>query len=233
MAQCPVCGARAAYFFEKANDGTGVCGEPKECKVEYNKILLSRGTSSNSKINNEKENEKRNNERISADRERREQKLEELRIKAEQEEREARRNMEISAQEKASRIQRARELRGEGKNFQAFLVEFQNGVVLVSLLLVAGGFFFYTSSKMSSEKEDALKIHNDLEMIEDSVKIYIESMNFDRALILVNELNHPLNENMEQMEFDAWNGYQKYDEYWAKKKSEYKDIILKKGSIAE
>jgi hypothetical protein len=35
MAQCPVCGARAASFFEKANDGTGVCGEPKECKVAY------------------------------------------------------------------------------------------------------------------------------------------------------------------------------------------------------
>ncbi len=48
MANCPICGTWAAYFFEKANDKTGVCGPPKNCKVEYNKILLSRGASSGS-----------------------------------------------------------------------------------------------------------------------------------------------------------------------------------------
>jgi hypothetical protein len=52
MAKCPVCGTRAAYFFERANDGTGVCGPPNNCKVEYNKILLSRGSSNSPGTNN-------------------------------------------------------------------------------------------------------------------------------------------------------------------------------------
>jgi hypothetical protein len=50
VSKCPICGEKALIFLEKANDGTGVCGSPKNCKIEYNKILLSRGSSSSSNV---------------------------------------------------------------------------------------------------------------------------------------------------------------------------------------
>jgi hypothetical protein len=172
-----------------------------------------------------------NLDRITENREKREAKLEEIRLKAEIEEREAKALSEKLAKQKAERKQKANELRNQGKNFQAFLVEFQNGVILGVMLLSFIIFLIVFSFNTSSKTNNAKAIHLELELIEDSIKLYIQNKDFDKALILSNKLNHPLKANMEHLEFDSWSGYPKYDEYWAKKKEEYKRIILNKGIV--
>lgn len=138
---------------------------------------------------------------------------------------------EKEAKEKAERRARANELRSQGKNFQAFLVEFQNGVIMVSLVVGIGLFIIFSSYNKQSNIEDAMKINSELEQIEDSVKIYINNKNYDKALILANKLVHSSHADMEHLDFDAWNGYPKFDEYWTKKREEYKKIILNKGVL--
>ena len=175
---------------------------------------------------------------IEADRERRADRAEERERKAIRDERqrlidieEAKVRAEKEAREKAERKQRANELRSQGKNFQAFLVEFQNGVIAGSLVVGIALFLFVSSYNKKSNQSDALKINQELEQIEDSVKIYINNKNFDKALVLANKLVHNSHEDMEQMEFDTWSGYPKFDEYWTKKREEYKKIIFNKGSL--
>ncbi len=175
---------------------------------------------------------------LAANRERREAKEAELDRKAIRDERqrlidieEAKVRAEKEAREKAERKQRANELRSQGKNFQAFLVEFQNGIIAGSLVVGIALFLFVSSYNKKSNQSDALKINQELEQIEDSVKIYINNKNFDKALVLANKLVHNSHEDMEQMEFDTWSGYPKFDEYWTKKREEYKKIIFNKGSL--
>lgn len=175
---------------------------------------------------------------VAANRERREAKEAELDRKAIRDERqrlidieEAKVRAEKEAREKAERKQRANELRSQGKNFQAFLVEFQNGVIAVSVVLGLALFFFFFIQNKESNKADAMKINSELEIIEDSVKIYINDKKYDKALELANKLVHNSHENMEHLEFDAWSGYPKFDEYWTKKREEYKKIIFNKGSL--
>ena len=141
-------------------------------------------------------------------------------------------NSEREAKENAERKQRAAELRSQGKNFRAFLVEFQNGVIGASVLISFALFLILFTQNEESNKADAMLINSELELIEDSVKLCINVKNYDRALVLANKLVHPSREDMEHLEFDAWDGYPKFDEYWIKKREEYKDIIFNKGSLA-
>lgn len=175
---------------------------------------------------------------VAANRERREAKEAELERKAIRDERqrlidieEAKVRAEKEARERAERMQRANELRSQGKNFQAFLVEFQNGVIVGSFVIGIALFLFISSYNKKSNQSDALKMNQELEQIEDSVKIYINNRDFDKALILANKLVHNSHEDMEQMEFDTWHGYPKFDEYWSKKREEYKKIIFSKYSL--
>jgi hypothetical protein len=175
---------------------------------------------------------------IETDRERRAERAEERERKAIRDERqrlidieEAKVRAEKEAREKAERKQRADELRSQGKNFQAFLVEFQNGVIAGSLVVGIGLFLLISSYNKKSNMGDAMKINSELELIEDSVKIYIINKNYDKALLLANKLVHSSHENMEHLEFDTWNGYPKFDEYWTKKREVYKKIIFNKGSL--
>lgn len=139
---------------------------------------------------------------------------------------------ELEKSEKdAQRKKRANELRRQGKNIQAFLVEFQNAMIALSVLLVVGIFFFFIIQNNESNKADAMERQYELELIEDSVKIYINNKKYDNALVLANKLTHSSHEDMENMEFDSWNGYPKYDEYWNKKREEYKNIILNRGTL--
>jgi hypothetical protein len=135
------------------------------------------------------------------------------------------------ARERAERRQRANELRSQGKNFQAFLVEFQNGLIGVSVVLGLAIFFFFFFKYNETTKAANMKLNSELELIEDSVKIYINEKNYDQALVLANKLVHNSHEDMEHLEFDNWNGYPKFDEYWTKKREEYKNIILNKGAL--
>lgn len=175
---------------------------------------------------------------VATNRERREAKEAELERKAIRDERqrlidieEAKVRAEKEARERAERKQRADELRSQGKNFQAFLVEFQNAVIGVSVVLGLALFFFFFIQNKESNKADAMKINSELELIEDSVKIYINNKNYDKALLLANKLVHSSHEDMEHLEFDGWSGYPKFDEYWTKKREEYKKIIFNKGSL--
>lgn len=138
---------------------------------------------------------------------------------------------ERDAKERAERRARANELRSQGKNFQAFLVEFQNGVIAGSVIIGFALFFFFFNLYKDGNKADAMKINSELEQIEDSVKIYINNKNYEKALFLANKLVHSSHEDMEHLDFDAWSGYPKFDEYWTKKREEYKKIILNKGVL--
>lgn len=138
---------------------------------------------------------------------------------------------EKEAREKAERRARANELRNQGKNFQAFLVEFQNGAIAVSIIIGFALFFFFFNLNKESNTADAMKINAELEQIEDSVKIYIDTQKYDRALVLANKLVHNSHEDMEHLDFDTWSGYPKFDEYWKKKREAYKNLILNGGKL--
>jgi hypothetical protein len=207
-------------------------------RIDYIGNSQSETNSNNSNQVSQEERDANRTAAIEADRERRADRAEERERKAIRDERqrlidieEAKVRAEKEAREKAERKQRANELRSQGKNFQAFLVEFQNGVIAGSLVVGIALFMFVSSYNKKSNQSDALKINQELEQIEDSVKIYINNKNFDKALVLANKLVHNSHEDMEQMEFDTWSGYPKFDEYWTKKREEYKKIIFNKGSL--
>jgi hypothetical protein len=138
---------------------------------------------------------------------------------------------EQEAKEAAARKQRTDQLRREGKNFQAFLVEFQNGIIAVVSVIFLVGLGAYFMIDGENQKQNAVQINADLEKIEDSVRIYINEKNFDRSLVLANQLNHPLHEVYEG-KGTMWES-EFYDLYWNKKREEYKEIILNKGSLSE
>lgn len=103
-------------------------------------------------------------------------------------------------------------------------------IVVVAIVIAIGiGVFSYFNG--NSKQNDA-KLSQQLEQIEDNVKLAIQSGDKEKALNLANQLVHPSHENMETQKFDAWSGYPKYDEYWSKKREEYKEEIMKLGNTA-
>lgn len=140
---------------------------------------------------------------------------------------------EKEAREKAERKRKAKQLKSEGKTTQAFFVEFQNGIIITAALLGLLIFFFVIKFNEDSKKEEAQQIHAQLELIEDELRIQIEKGNYDAALQLASKLDHPLDADMEHMEFDMWHGYPKYNQFWAQKKEDYKELIFNNGSLSE
>jgi hypothetical protein len=98
----------------------------------------------------------------------------------------------------------------------------------IPVLILAIVFFIYSNNEMTKQKNEAVRINLELEQIEDSVKLYINSKNYDRALILTNQLVHPLHELYEG-KGSVWEG-EYYNVYWDKKREEYKNIIFKENS---
>jgi hypothetical protein len=134
--------------------------------------------------------------------------------------------------EKKERQKRADELRGRGKNFQAFIVEFQNAIIGTSVVLGLALFIFFFIQNENRNKADAMKLNSELELIEDSVKIYINEKKFDRALILTNKLVHESHTQMKHIKLTGFlGGHPYYDEYWNEKREYYKQIILNKGTL--
>lgn len=76
-------------------------------------------------------------------------------------------------------------------------------------------------------KQNDIKLSQQLEKIEDKVKLSIQSGDKEKALDLTNQLIHPSHKDMETQKFDTWHGYPKYDEYWTKKREKYKEEIMK------
>lgn len=76
-------------------------------------------------------------------------------------------------------------------------------------------------------KQNDIKLSQQLEKIEDKVKLSIQSGDKEKALDLTNQLIHPSHKDMETQKFDTWHGYPKFDEYWTKKREKYKEEIMK------
>jgi endogenous inhibitor of DNA gyrase (YacG/DUF329 family) len=100
--------------------------------------------------------------------------------------------------------------------------------IVVFAIVAAIGIGVFSHFKANS-KENDVKLSQQLEQIEDKVKLSIQSGDKEKALDLANQLVHPSHENMETQKFDAWSGYPKYDEYWSKKREEYKEQIMQLG----
>jgi hypothetical protein len=99
----------------------------------------------------------------------------------------------------------------------------------IPVLIAAIVFFIYSNNEMTKQKNEAVRINLELEQIEDSVKLCINSKNYDRALVLANKLVHPLNEFYEG-KGSAWEG-EYYNLYWDKKREEYKNRILMRDAL--
>lgn len=97
--------------------------------------------------------------------------------------------------------------------------------IVVVAIVATIGIGVFSHFKDISKQNDA-KLSQKLEQIEDKVKLSIQSGDKEKALELANQLVHPSHENMETQKFDAWSGYPKYDEYWSKKREEYKERIM-------
>lgn len=141
--------------------------------------------------------------------------IEESRIRAEE-----------KAREKRQRQLRADELRAQGKNTQAFFVEYSEFVYGTIAILVFVGLLMWLFLKQGNEKQEAIEINQKLELIEDQIRLALEEGDKDKALDLTNQLVHPLHVDMEHLDFDIINGYPKFDEYWTKKREEYKKLIF-------
>ena len=102
----------------------------------------------------------------------------------------------------------------------------ENCCDVVIVLVIGIGVFIYFNSV---SKQNDIKISQQLEQIEDKVRLSIQSGDKEKALDLVNQLIHPSHKDMETQKFDTWHGYPKYDEYWAQKREKYKEQILKLG----
>ncbi len=97
-------------------------------------------------------------------------------------------------------------------------------IAVVAVVAIIGiGIFSYFNG--NSKQNDA-KLSQQLEQIEDKVKLAIQSGDKEKALDLANQLVHPSHDKMETQKFDAFNGYPQYDAYWSKKREEYKTQIM-------
>jgi len=94
----------------------------------------------------------------------------------------------------------------------------------IPVLVIAIVFFIYSNNEMTKQKNEAVRINIELEQIEDSIKLCINSGNYDRALILTNQLVHPLNE-LYDGKGSVWEG-EYYNLYWDKKREEYKNLVF-------
>jgi len=97
--------------------------------------------------------------------------------------------------------------------------------ISIGVIVLIIGISIFSFFKGNAKLDDA-KLSQQLEQIEDKVKLAIQSGDKEKALDLANQLVHPSDENMESQKFDAWSGYPKYDEYWSKKREQYKEQIM-------
>jgi hypothetical protein len=146
---------------------------------------------------------------------------------------ESRIRSEEKAREKRQRQLRADELRAQGKNTQAFFVEYSEFVYGTIAILVFVGLLMCMFLKQGNEKQEAIEINQKLEIIEDQIRLALEEGDKDKALDLTNQLVHPLHVDMEHLDFDIINGYPKFDEYWTKKREEYKKLIFDEHIVSE
>lgn len=99
-------------------------------------------------------------------------------------------------------------------------------IVVVGIIILVISIKVFSHFNDISKQNDA-NLSQELEQIEDQVKLSIQSGDKQKALDLTNKLIHPSHNDMESQKFDTWHGYPKYDEYWNKKREKYKEQIIK------
>jgi hypothetical protein len=203
---------------QKSFDGKWCCNSI--CTRDYNRAFQNTRTSNSSsspKISNEETF--KSPEQIEAE-------ARAQAIEAQQSLERRRYEEELAANKRAERNRRADELRKQGKNFQAFCVEFQNLLigVLIGLIFIVGAIIVVTND--SNQQDEANIINTQLEQREDSIKLFISNKEFDKALELTQKLNHPMH-----VEYKAKTSLfaTYYDEYWSEKRESYKELIFNKG----
>ena len=144
---------------------------------------------------------------------------------------------QILAEAEAEKIKHQIEMEKKAKQEQENK-EFWQGVkkhwkIWVSILILSFCIIAFMGYRENNKKQKDIKLSQQLETIEDNVKLAIQSGDKEKALELANQLVHPSHENMENKDFDSWNGYPKYDEYWTKKREEYKKQIINPSSTTE
>lgn len=144
---------------------------------------------------------------------------------------------QILAEAEAEKIKHQIEMEKKAKQEQENK-EFWQGVkkhwkIWVSILILSFCIIAFMGYRENKKKQEDIKFSQQLESIEDNVKLAIQSGDKVKALELANQLVHPSHENMEDKEFDSWNGYPKYDEYWTKKREEYKEQIMNSSTTKE
>jgi hypothetical protein len=143
------------------------------------------------------------------------------------EEARARRELEEEKEreEKKSRKEKAERLRSEGKNFLAFIVEFQNGVITGAIILVIAIFALWVViGTKSVEKKDF-----ELTKIEDQVKTAIDNGDKENALKLLEMLYLNSTQNStHKVEGSVFglNTYT-YKDYWDHQREIYRGKINK------
>lgn len=136
-------------------------------------------------------------------------------------------------------IQIAKIKYGTQKELGALIEEFKNETILIDqknkrvritetiiyLLFILGVviFFLIPSKPRISEEEQAIEINKRLELVEDKINVFIFNEYVDSALHLINKLHHPL--HLIYNGKSSWSDNVYYDEYWDKKREEYKNLI--------
>jgi hypothetical protein len=132
-------------------------------------------------------------------------------------------------------IKKQREI--DKKNVELKIIKAENDrkelrlitIIGIPILILALVFIFYKNNEITNQKNEAVKINLALEQIEDSIKLYINDRNYNRALFLTNQLVHPIHELFDG-KGSVWEG-EYYDLYWDKKREEYKNLVNNRGVI--
>lgn len=185
-----------------------------KCLNEYNSINGDKASNESSNKNT------KSSEQILAE-------AEAERIKIETEAREQELRLERDKKEREERKKRADELRSQGKNFQATVVEYNLMTVfgIIAFFAITGGFIFYMNHSSKNVAKEASEINLKLESIEDQIKLSIQDGNRDKALEFTSKLVHPMHEKWEE-KFGFISGDVYYDDWWSKRRQEYKEQIM-------
>lgn len=131
------------------------------------------------------------------------------------------------AEDAKNRRRRADELRSQGRSLQALFVEFGTWIGIGAFALVVIGFVLVQNVRSGSVASDGAEINRKLELIENQLLLAMEAGDRSKALDLVGQLVHPLHAEWEdKSKWDTWSGFPYYDDWWTKKREDYKDRIM-------
>lgn len=151
---------------------------------------------------------------------------EEMRAQKELAEAEANKiKLETELIEKDHRNRRADELRSQGRNFQANVVQYRLDVVagaVIGLLAFAIVIMVFMKNQDNDKKAD-YELHVELERKEVEILKAIQNGEHEKALSIIEQLNHP--SNSDSKKGNGWN-HISYSEYWSKRKDQLRNEII-------